>query len=75
MPYVSVHVDTEDVLEELDDDELIEELERRQCAIPYIPENLQSRMTQAYELHVRGRTEQAQAILYELMLETVNRVV
>jgi hypothetical protein len=72
MPYVSVHVPIEDVWDEVDDDDLLEEVKERGLAMPI---DKIEKFNEAYRLHVTGKPELCNALLHEIMLEALNRVV
>lgn len=72
MPYVNIFVETDDILEELSDDELMEELAHRKLTAE--SQHI-DRFWQAYLLHVRGKPELCNAILHDIMLDAINRVV
>lgn len=72
MSYIHVSVPVEDVWDAIDDDDLLEEVEERGLALP---DGNIAKFNEAYRLHVTGKPELCNALLHEIMLEALNRVV
>jgi len=68
MPYISVDVD----LEEFSDDEIEREYEDRKLGDRTDPDEMYQR---AYALHHQGKKDEAYAVLWELCLDKVNKII
>jgi hypothetical protein len=77
MTYVTVDVNIDDVLSEMSDADLLAECKERGLSVEIADPDtdLKEEMTKAYMLILRGRGEQANELLREIMLRTIGRIV